>query len=129
MKWKGERMKVLVIEDETNNMMLMCYILKKHGHEPIEAFTGEEGIEKATSSRPDLILTDIMLPGIDGFETTRRIRKMAAMMNVPIIAVTSYGMADDLETVKKAGYNGCIQKPIDPLTINDTIMGIIEATK
>ena len=122
-------MKVLVIEDEPNNMMLMRIILKKYGHEPIEAFTGEEGLEKVAASRPDLILMDIRLPGIDGFETTRRIRKMKNMMDVPIIAVTSYEMSHDLETIKKAGYNGCLEKPIDPLTINDKIMEIIEATK
>ena len=62
-------MKILVIEDEPNNMMLITIILKKYGHEPIEAFTGEEGLEKAAASRPDLILMDIRLPGIDGFET------------------------------------------------------------
>jgi CheY-like chemotaxis protein len=122
-------MKVLVIEDDPNNMMLMTIILKKHGHEPIEAFTGEEGIEKAATSRPDLILMDIRLPGIDGLETTRRIRKMKNMADVPIIAVSSNEMADDLETLMTAGCIGCLQKPIDPLTINDKIMGIIEATK
>jgi len=122
-------MKVLIIEDEPNNMMLMRTILKNYGHEPIEAFTGEEGLEKVAASRPDLILIDIRLPGIDGFETTRRIRKMKTMMDVPIIAVTSYEMSDDLETIKKAGFNGCIGKPIDPSTINDKIMEIIEAIK
>jgi len=122
-------MKVLVVEDEPNNMMIMRTILKNYGHEPIEAFTGEEGLEKVAASRPDLILMDIRLPGIDGFETTRRIRKMKKMTDVPIIAVTSCEMADDLERIKKAGCNGCIGKPIDPLTINDRIVGIIEATK
>jgi two-component system, cell cycle response regulator DivK len=122
-------LKILVVEDEQNNMMLMTIILKKHGHEPVEAFTGEEGLLKAAASRPDLILMDIRLPGIDGLETSRRIRKMENMVDVPIIAVTSYEMADDLETLRKAGCNGCLQKPIDPLTINDTIMGIIKAIK
>ncbi|MCZ7402330.1 MAG: response regulator [Candidatus Methanoperedens sp.] len=122
-------MKILVIEDEPNNMMLMTYLLKKYGHEPIEAFTGEEGLEKAAASRPDLILMDLRLPGIDGLETTRRMRKMENILDVPIIAVTSYSMADDLGTIKKAGFNGCLEKPIDPLKINDKIMGMIEATK
>jgi two-component system cell cycle response regulator DivK len=122
-------MKVLIIEDEPNNMRLMRTILKNYGHETIEAFTGEEGLEKVAASRPDLILMDIRLPGIDGFETTRRIRKIKTMTDVPIIAVTSYEMSDDLETIKKAGFNGCIGKPIDPSTINDKIMEIIEAAK
>jgi len=122
-------MKVLVVEDEPNNMKLMMTILRRHGHEPIEAFTGEEGLEKAAASRPDLILMDIRLPGIDGLETASRIRRMEHMANVPILAVTSYEMANELETLRKAGCNGCLQKPIDPLTINETIMGMIKAAK
>jgi|SRR5659263_245884 len=122
-------MKILVIEDEPNNMMLMTIILKKYGHEPIEAFTGEEGLEKVAASRPDLILMDIQLPGIDGLETTRRIRKMESMVDVPIIAVTSYTRADYMEIISSVGCNGCLEKPIDPLTIMDTIIGMIKATK
>lgn len=122
-------MKVLIIEDEPNNMMLLTIILKKYGHEPIKAFTGEEGLEKVAVSRPDLILMDIRLPGIDGLETTSRIRKMENMLNVPIIAVTSYAMANDLETISKVGFNGCLEKPIDPLTINDKIMGMMKQIK
>jgi len=122
-------MKILVVEDEPNNMMLMTIILKKYGHEPIEAFTGEEGLEKIAAFRPDLILMDIRLPGIDGLETTSRIRKMENMLDVPIIAVTAHAMADNIETIRKVGCNGCLEKPIDPLTINDQIMRIIEATK
>jgi CheY-like chemotaxis protein len=122
-------MKILVVEDEPNNMMLMTIILKKYGHESLEAFTGEESLEKVAAFRPDLILMDIRLPGIDGLETTSRIRKMENMLDVPIIAVTAGAMADDLETIKKSGCNGCLEKPIDPLTIMNTIMGIIKATK
>jgi len=122
-------MKILVVEDEPNNMMLMTFILKKYGHEPVEAFTGEEGLEKAAAYRPDLILMDIRLPGIDGLETTRRMRLMENIVDVPIIAVTSYSIEDDMEMIRKAGCNGCLEKPINPLTINDKIMGMIEATK
>lgn len=120
-------MKVLVVEDDKTNMELITFILKHYGYEPIEAFTGEEGIEKVTAYRPDLILMDINLPGIDGLETSRRIRKMKTMIDVPIIAVTS-SKAIDIETILNAGCNGRIQKPINPLTINDEIMRIIEAT-
>ena len=112
-----------------NNMMLITIILKKYGHEPIEAFTGEEGLEKAAASRPELILMDIRLPGIDGLETTRRIRQMENMLDVPIIAVTAHAMSHDLEMIKKAGYIGCLEKPIDPLTINEKIIGMIKAPK
>lgn len=116
-------MKVLVVEDEPFNMMLMKIILKKHGHEPIEAFTGAQGIEKTYSSRPDLVLMDLRLPDMEGFEATRRIRDI--MKNVPIIAVTSYSMDDVREEVIKAHFNGLIQKPINARTIMDEIMIIM----
>ncbi|MCX9083606.1 MAG: response regulator [Candidatus Methanoperedens sp.] len=116
-------MKILVVEDEPNNMLLMKIILKKHGHEPVEAFTGEEGIEKASSSKPDLILMDLKLPNIDGFEATRRIREIN--MGIPIIAVTSYSM-NDVEEITKRGFNGLIQKPFNPMRIMDEIKKILE---
>ncbi|MCX9013875.1 MAG: response regulator [Candidatus Methanoperedens sp.] len=119
-------MKVLVVEDEPNNMKLMSIVLKKHGHEPVEAFTGQEGAEKAASSRPDLILMDIKLPDMDGLEVTRRIRKIKNMKDVPIIAITSYAMAGDREEVTKAGCNGYFEKPINPLTIMNEIEAILK---
>ena len=116
-------MKILVVEDEPNNMKLMKIILKKHGHEPIEAFTGEQGIEKTSATKPDIVLMDLRLPDMEGFEVTKRIREM--MTDVPIIAVTSYSMDDVREEITKGGFNGLIQKPIDPVTIMDEIKKIL----
>jgi len=116
-------MKILVVEDEPNNMMLMTIILKTYGHETIEAFTGAQGIEKASESKPDLILMDMRLPDISGFEATRRIREI--MKEVPIIAVTSYSIDEVGEEITKGGFNGLIQKPYNPSTIMDEIKKII----
>jgi two-component system cell cycle response regulator DivK len=116
-------MKILVVEDEPNNMMLMKIILKRHGHEPVEAFTGTEGIEKTASSKPDIILMDLKLPDMEGFEATRKIREITK--DVPIIAVTSYSMDDVREEIIKAGFNGLIQKPVNPVTLIDEIMKIL----
>jgi len=116
-------MKILVVEDEPNNMKLMSFIIKKFGHEPVEAFTGVQGIEKALSLEVDVILMDIKLPDMDGFEVTEKIREMD--MKVPIIAITSYSMVEDLEAMNKAGFNGCIEKPINPMTLLDDINRII----
>ena len=79
--------KVLVVEDNPNNMKLITLVLKKHGYETIGAATGKDGVEKSTTEKPDMILIDIMLPDIDGLETTRRIRKIESMQKVPIIAI------------------------------------------
>lgn len=118
--------RVLVVEDNPNNMKLINLVLKKHGYETIGAVTGEEGVEKAGTENPDMILMDIMLPDIDGLETTRRIRKIESMQKIPIIAITSYAMAGDREKILEAGCNGYFEKPINPLTIMKDIEKITE---
>ena len=118
--------KVLVVEDNPNNMKLITLVLKKHGYETIEAVSGEDGVEKAATENPDMILMDVLLPGIDGLETTRQIRKIESMKDVPIIAITSYAMAGDRDKVMEAGCNGYFEKPIDPLTIIEKIEKIVK---
>jgi two-component system cell cycle response regulator DivK len=114
--------KILVVEDNENNRYLITFILEKKGHSVIAARTGEEGVELAMKERPDLVLMDIQLPGIDGLETTRRIRASKPGSDVPIIALTSYALVGDREQVLSAGCTGYIEKPINP----DTILGEID---
>jgi CheY-like chemotaxis protein len=105
--------KILVIEDNENNMYLMRFILKKNGYEVIESTTGKEGIELAIKERPDLILLDIQLPDIDGMEAAKKIRESEADGKVPIVAVTSFAMAGDRERILSGGCTGYIEKPLD----------------
>ncbi len=114
--------RILVIEDNETNIYLISFILKKNGHEVIEARNGEEGVEQAIKEKPDLIIMDIQLPGIDGYEATKRLRKTEANEEVPIIALTSYAMAGDRKKALKAGCTGYIEKPINP----DTFLAEIE---
>src|SRR4030042_4519994 len=114
--------RILVIEDNEQNIYLINFILKKNGHEVIEAKTGEEGVELAIRGKPDLIIMDIDLPGIDGLEATKRIRESEGDHNIPIVALTSYAMTGDREKALAAGCTGYIEKPIDP----ETFMGAIE---
>jgi CheY-like chemotaxis protein len=114
--------RILVIEDNETNMYLIGFILMKNGHEVIEARSGEEGVELAIKEKPDLILMDIQLPGIDGLEATRRIRESEADEEVTIIALTSYAMTGDRDKALSAGCTGYIEKPINP----DTFIGEIE---
>jgi len=109
--------KILVIEDNENNRYLIGYILKKHGHEVVEAVSGEEGVKLALKEQPDLILMDLQLPGIDGLEATRQIRTSPTNDNTPIIAITSYALTGDKEKALMAGCTGYIEKPINPETI------------
>lgn len=118
---------VLVIEDNMDNLLLITYSLKNAGYEVISAASGEAGIETARRERPYFILMDINLPGIDGIETTRRIRASEIGDTIPIIAITSYAMHGDREKTMQAGCNGYFEKPIDPMTIVKKIQQIINS--
>jgi len=109
--------KILVVEDNPSNRYLITYILEKNGFEVVIAETGEEGVIKATEEHPDLVLMDIQLPGIDGFEATKQIRASETNGSLPIIALTSYAMVGDKEKALAMGCTGYIEKPINPDTI------------
>ena len=108
--------RILVVEDNEANMYLISFILRKGKHQIIEVRTGEEGVELAVKEKPNLLIMDIQLPGIDGLEATKRIRESEANEELPIIALTSYAMAGDKEKALKAGCTGYIEKPINPET-------------
>jgi two-component system cell cycle response regulator DivK len=108
--------KILVIEDNEQNMYLVNFILEKHGYQVIQARNGEDGVSQARQGKPDLILLDIQLPVMDGYAVARQLRKNERLVNVPIVAVTSYAMPGDRENALAAGCTGYIEKPIDPDT-------------
>jgi len=119
---------VLYIEDNEQNYYLVNVLLKTQDYRVLWAQDGREGIEKALELRPDLILLDIQLPVMDGYEVARRLRSNPDLSSVPIIAVTSYAMAGDREKAVNAGCDGYIEKPIDPDTflaqVNKYLPGI-----
>ncbi len=106
--------KVLVIEDNEQNLYLVTFIMEKNGYQVIQARNGIEGIEKAVHEKPDLVILDIQLPGMDGYEVARRLKENPEIRHIPIIAVTSYAMTGDREKILDAGCNGYIEKPINP---------------
>jgi len=118
--------KVLVVEDNSDNMRLITYALERRGYRVIPAETGVRGVELAISERPLFIVMDINLPDIDGYEATRRIRASGANGSIPIIAITSYAMAGDMDRILASGCTGYFEKPIDPLTIIDKIHALLE---
>ena len=110
--------KILIIEDNEQNLYLETFILQAGGHEILQARSGEVGIALAAQHTPDLILLDIQLPGMDGYTVARELRKNAANLAIPIIAVTSYAMAGDRERILEAGCTSYIEKPINPDTFH-----------
>jgi len=107
---------VLLIEDNEQNSYLATFLLNKHGYKVVAAADGPRGIELAQTIIPDLILLDIQLPLMDGYEVASALRAIESMKHVPIIAVTSYAMVGDREKSLAAGCNGYIEKPINPDT-------------
>jgi two-component system cell cycle response regulator DivK len=108
--------KILLIEDNPENRYLVTFLLEQHGHEVIAAESGHRGLELAAKVRPDLILLDIQLPGMDGHAVARAIKSDPHLQHIPIVAVTSYAMVGDQEKCFAAGAKGYIEKPINPET-------------
>jgi len=106
--------RILVVEDQEDNRVILRDLLSTAGYELIEATNGQEGVELAHKERPDLILMDIQLPVIDGYEATRRIKGDAALGSIPIIAVTSYALSGDEAKARMAGCDGYVTKPFSP---------------
>lgn len=106
--------KILVIEDNEQSRYLVSFILQKNEYRVITARDGLEGMNKAKSEKPDLILVDIRLPVMDGYEVTRQLRVLPEFKDVPIIALTAYAMKGDKEKALEAGCDAYITKPIIP---------------
>ena len=106
--------RILVVEDQDDNRRILRDLLTSAGYEMVEAVTGKEGVAMAQTHRPDLILMDIQLPELDGYEATRRIKADPALQPIPIIAVTSYALSGDDATAYEAGCNDYVTKPFSP---------------
>ena len=112
---------VLIIEDNDLNMKLVRSMLQLAHYEIVEAQNAEGGIELAREHLPNLILMDIQLPGIDGLDATRIIKKDPKLAHIPIVALTSYAMQGDEEKAISAGCTGYIAKPIDTRNFLDIL--------
>ena len=106
--------RILVVEDSEDNRQIIRDLLSSVGYELIEAADGAEGVALAQKERPDLILMDIQLPEMDGYEATRRIRAIPELARVPIVAVTSYALSGDEAKMREAGCDGYVAKPFSP---------------
>ena len=113
--------RILVVEDHEENRRLLRDLLTVNGYELIEAVDGEEGVQRAESERPDLILMDVQLPVLDGYEATRRIKANPALRTIPIVVVTSYALSGDDAKARAAGADAYVTKPFSPRQLLATI--------
>src|SRR5579859_3834710 len=120
--------RILIVEDTPDNRQIMCDLLMSAGYEPIEAIDGAAGVVAALEHRPDLILMDIQLPVIDGYEATRRIKAIPEIAGIPIIAVTSYALSGDEAKARAAGCDGYVAKPFSPRQLLAKVREYIDLT-
>lgn len=118
---------ILLIEDNEQNSYLVTYLLEARGYAVISASDGTSGIAVANKLQACLILLDIQLPLMDGYQVAAELRKVSALDKVPIVAVTSYALVGDREKCIAAGCNGYIEKPIDPDTFFDEISAFLNS--
>jgi CheY-like chemotaxis protein len=115
----GER--ILIVDDNATNLKLVAYLMKANGYEVDTALEAGAALEAISKHRPDVILMDIQLPGIDGLELTRRLKADPATRDIVIIAVTAYAMKGDQDKALAAGCDDYISKPIDTRALPETI--------
>jgi len=117
--------RILVVEDQEDNRFILRDLLTSAGFEVIEARNGLDGVAMAETEKPDLILMDIQLPLLDGYEATRRIKANASLGSVPVIAVTSYALSGDEEKAVAAGCDAYVTKPFSPRELLATVRGFL----
>jgi len=117
--------RILIVEDQEDLRGVLHDLLSGSGYAVIEAADGQEGVAKAKSERPDLILMDIQMPILDGYEATRQIKADPSLAKMPIIAVSSFAMKGDEEKARKAGCDHYVTKPYSPLQLLRTIRGVL----
>lgn len=108
------RLKALIIEDNEQNMYMLSFLLENNSYEVFQAYNGKDGIRVANEVKPDVILLDIQIPEMDGYQVAQALRKNQAFNHIPVIAVTSHAMVGDREKAMESGATGYIEKPIDP---------------
>ena len=106
--------RILVVEDQEDNRRILRDMLRKAGFDVLEATTGEQGVLLAKTHMPDLILMDIQMPVLDGYEATRRIKSIPELKDIPIIVVTSYALSGEDAKARSAGATAYVSKPFSP---------------
>ncbi len=116
---------ILIIEDNEQNMYMLSYLLTQSNYAIIKAYSGLEGLKLAHDHNPEIILLDIQLPDMDGYEICNKLRYNELPKNTKIIAVTSYAMGSDKEKAIEAGADGYLEKPINPETFVKQMESIV----
>ena len=118
---------ILVIDDNPMNIELVEYVLSSAGFEVRTADSAEQGFARIAERRPDLILMDIQMPGLDGLEMTRRLKADESLRGMVVVAFTAYAMKGDEERMKEAGCDGYLAKPVNVKTLAEQMRGFLKS--
>ncbi len=121
--------KILLVEDNPVNRRLAEFLLRSQGYQVRAATNAQEAFETLKAERPDLILMDVQLPGMDGLEATKKLKEEPATRDIPVVAVTSYAIKGDREKALAAGCSGYITKPIDKDTFVQEVATVLASSK
>ena len=119
--------KVLIVDDSKTEILRFTKFLENDGHSVITANSGEEGIEVAGKELPDLILMDIVMPGLNGFQATRQLTRNEKTKQIPVIIVTTKNQETDRVWGKRQGASAYLTKPVSESTLRETLQGLITA--
>ena len=117
--------KVLVVDDSPTEVHTFRKMLEKHGHEVIEAANGADGVVRAKEKLPDIVLMDVVMPGLNGFQATRQLSKTPETSHIPVVIVTSKDQETDRVWGSRQGAKGYLVKPVDENVLMDTIKSLL----
>ena len=119
-------MRVLIVDDSPTEMHILSALMEKLGHSVITANNGEEGVVTAKKQQPDLVLMDVVMPGINGFQATRQLHRDDSTKNIPVIIVSTKDQATDKMWGQRQGAKGYVTKPVEEQELIDTIADIFQ---
>jgi two-component system, cell cycle response regulator DivK len=125
----SRRSKILVVEDQQENLDLMTYLLRAFGHETSVARNGAEALVLAAAVQPDLVIMDIQMPVMDGYEAVSAMRRDPALAGTRVVAMTAYAMVGDRDQILAAGFDAYLSKPIEPKSFVSDVEGLLIADK
>jgi CheY-like chemotaxis protein len=121
---KASPRRVLIVDDNEDAANSLAMILKLSGHETASVYTAMDALERAVSFRPDVVLLDIGLPGMDGYEVAQKMRELPGLADIRLVAVTGYGRSDDRLRARDAGFDDHLTKPVEFAVLDRALTGV-----
>jgi CheY-like chemotaxis protein len=122
--FKASPRRVLIVDDNEDAANSLAMILKLGGHETASVYTAVDALQRAASFKPDVVLLDIGLPGMDGYEVAQKMRELPGLRDIRLVAVTGYGRSDDRLRARDAGFDDHLTKPVEFAVLERTLAGI-----